>query len=128
MVWAIDSEEQIYVREGIVPSHQIGTGWVHVRGITGKYLSVSSTAVWALDACGNVYRRHGISENNYIGDYWRRVPGKLNALSSTFGDDLWGVSATGGATRLLQRKVSLEGGQDEPQNVSLEDDDLVIID
>lgn len=107
MVWALDSKRNVYVREGIFPHLQIGTGWVYVAGIEAVHLTVSGTSVWALSVNGHVYRRHGITESNYIGDYWKRIPGNLRIVTSSFTDDLWGIDRDGSLTRLRQKTVFL---------------------
>lgn len=109
MVWALDTKRNVYVREGIFPNFQIGTGWVYVAGVEAVHLTVSGTSVWALAVNGSIYRRHGISENNYIGDYWKRIPGNLRILTSSFTDQLWGIDREGKVVSLGQKTVFLSG-------------------
>lgn len=40
MVWALDDQGKIYVREAIFPDFPLGADWVAVTGITAVDLSV----------------------------------------------------------------------------------------
>ncbi|XP_064484105.1 tectonin beta-propeller repeat-containing protein 2-like isoform X2 [Ornithodoros turicata] len=82
MVWAVDSKKRVFVREGIFPELQIGTGWLEVGGVQAKGLCVSASAVWALGVSGDVFRRFNIGPTNYVGDYWKKVPGTLASISA----------------------------------------------
>lgn len=114
MVWALDNQGKIYVREAIFPDFPLGADWVAVTGITAVDLSVSATAVWALSVEGDVYRRQGITQNNYIGDYWRKIPGSVEALSASMCDRLWGIDKNGTLLRHTQLGVSLLPGHGTP--------------
>lgn len=40
MVWAVDAQKNVYVRDAIFPDFQIGLSWVLVPGIKAIHLSV----------------------------------------------------------------------------------------
>ncbi|KAK3921074.1 WD repeat-containing protein [Frankliniella fusca] len=110
MVWALDNQGRVYVREAIFPDYPLGADWVAVTGITAVDLSVSATAVWALSVDGDVYRRQGITQNNYIGDYWKKIPGSVEALTASMCDRLWGIDKSGMLLRHTQLTVNLNSG------------------
>ncbi|XP_026281489.1 tectonin beta-propeller repeat-containing protein 2 [Frankliniella occidentalis] len=114
MVWALDNQGKVYVREAIFPDYPLGLDWVAVTGITALDLSVSATAVWALSVDGDVYRRQGITQNNYIGDYWKKIPGSVEALTASMCDRLWGIDKSGMLLRHTQLTVNLNSGSVNP--------------
>ena len=57
MVWARDSEDGVYVREGVFPEdHPQGTGWLAVTGLLVTGLTISRNSVWAVSSSGGVFR------------------------------------------------------------------------
>lgn len=48
MVWALDDQGKIYVREAIFPDFPLGADWVAVTGITAVDLSVRSVSLFSL--------------------------------------------------------------------------------
>lgn len=125
MVWAVDTKRRVYVREGIFPELQIGTGWLEVRGVQAKALCLSASAVWALGVSGDVFRRFAIGPSNFVGDYWKKVPANLAALSVSVDDRLWGVGPDGSAQRLNCHLLPYQGGSpvpSTPQVGTVEDD------
>ena len=70
IVWALDNEQNVYVRTGVFPDFRQGLDWMLVSGMTAISLTVSDSSVWALSPAGLVYKRVGVTENNYIGEAW----------------------------------------------------------
>lgn len=114
MVWALDNQGKVYVREAIFPDFPLGADWVAVTGISAVDLSVSSTAVWALSVDGDIYTRQGITQNNYIGDYWKKIPGSVEALTASMCDRLWGIDTSGSLLRHTQLAVNLNPNSGTP--------------
>ena len=40
MVWALDANDDIYIREGILPNFPIGTNWMKIEGIQAVQLGL----------------------------------------------------------------------------------------
>ena len=83
-MWALDSSNGIYAREAIFPEHPVGTSWVHVSGLTAKYIAVTKNNVWVLSTSDFIFRRRGLSSTNWVGDSWEAIPSPERVVSSSF--------------------------------------------
>ena len=113
MVWARDSEDGVYVREGVFPEdHPQGTGWVAVTGVLVAGLTLSRSSVWAVSRSGGVFRRRGVTPTNWLGDSWSRVPGPLGgqvtALAAGQCDTLWALDMEGNMMQMTTVEVDTE--------------------
>jgi len=100
MVWALDANNEVYVREGILPNFPIGSDWAKIHGVAAVQLCISECAVWALSTDGSIHRRGGISEHNRCGDVWHPIPGLFTFISVSIDDNLWALDAQGSLFQL----------------------------
>ena len=56
LVWARDTMQGVWARQGVYPDLPIGSGWAAVTGLAVTRLAVSRTSVWALSSSGGIYR------------------------------------------------------------------------
>ncbi len=136
IVWAVDFEGRVFVRDGIFPDFRLGIDWVPVPGPDGDEavvsVSASDSSVWVLTASGRAFSRAGITPTNFIGDYWRQSPpvppttakshpegapgtssstshtsSVLTLLSATVCDSVYAVDSSGTTVELREESVSL---------------------
>lgn len=83
MVWAIDTDQRVVVREGIYPDFRHGTSWTHVDGVEKVVDIIASHAyIWVLTQDGSFYKRCGITEVNVKGEFWEAVSLHSHTLTS----------------------------------------------
>ena len=113
MVWVRDNSHGVYVREGVFPDdHPIGTGWVHVTGLSVASLAVSRTSVWALSTSGQIFRRHGVTSSDWVGDRWHGVlapGGQATAVTVGQCDTVWAVDRAGHLQQLSVTEIGVTG-------------------
>ena len=117
IVWAIDENKSIYVRQGIFPDSSLGISWVQVPGIADRNgvmedivtLTASENSVWALTASGLLYKRSGISSSNFIGEAWHRMPSRtlFTNVSVSVCDTPYVLDASGKIAELQMGDISL---------------------
>lgn len=104
LVWACDTNHNVYVRTGITDAFPIGTKWELVLGCKAINLCCSASYVWAVCPGGEVLCRFGVKQNNVMGDYWKCIAGHFCQISATLCGQLWVVNEKG---RLLKRVTHL---------------------
>ncbi|TRY79613.1 hypothetical protein TCAL_12625 [Tigriopus californicus] len=83
MVWAIDTDQRVVVREGIYPDFRHGAAWTHVDGVERVVDIIASHAyIWVLTQDGSFFRRSGITEANVRGEFWEMVSLHSHTLTS----------------------------------------------
>jgi hypothetical protein len=111
VVWALDFQRNVYVREGIFPDFRLGVDWVNVGGVNAVSICASATAVWALSAAGRVFTRRGITSSNFIGDFWQEVcvpaVGIITALSVSSCNKAYAIDCAGSVLELAHEEISL---------------------
>eukprot|EP00095_Tigriopus_kingsejongensis_P003877 maker-scaffold387_size188669-snap-gene-0.19 protein:Tk03877 transcript:maker-scaffold387_size188669-snap-gene-0.19-mRNA-1 annotation:"wd repeat-containing protein cg11141" len=111
MVWAIDHEHQVFVRDGIYPDFRQGVGWIQVGGIGNAVDIVASDSfIWVLTLEGALHRRTGITKANFLGEVWESIPlmgATLTSISATFCDTAIGVDKRGRIIKLCEDDLLL---------------------
>jgi hypothetical protein len=71
-VWGVDSESQVFLREGISPSTKSGTHWVE-NSNDGRWSNVAVCTdghVWAVSSDNKVFYRTRVIDDNQQGEGW----------------------------------------------------------
>lgn len=113
IVWAVDSESQIYAREGVFNDKSdadcliAGIDWVLVEPVVGivKLISASLDCLWVLssvDGEDRLFKRVGIDPpSNYVGSEWEEVllplliEDQVMRLSCSLSGDLYLLTSNG---------------------------------
>lgn len=104
LVWACDTHNNVYVRNGITDTFPIGTKWELIPGCKAINLCSSGNYVWALCPGGELLCRFGVKQDNVMGDYWKCITGCFCHISATLCGQLWVINEKG---RLLKRTTHL---------------------
>lgn len=111
IVWALDSNRRVYVRQGIFPELRLGLDWMLVDGLEDvSAISASENCLWALTASGQIFKRLGIDSKNFVGDTWQRVPtdeSVMTDLSVSTCDNAFALDKAGHVLRLRRTMISL---------------------
>lgn len=82
LVWARDSENNVYTRLGLSPVCQEGSQWVSVPEGKMKHLTLNHREVWGITVEGNLSKRLGVTKENPAGFCWVfSLPGGWTHLS-----------------------------------------------
>ncbi|KAL1459638.1 hypothetical protein WDU94_011602 [Cyamophila willieti] len=82
LVWARDSENNLYTRLGLSPVCGEGTQWQTVPEQKMKHLCISKREVWGITLEGNLTKRLGVTKDNPGGYCWVfTLPGEWTHLS-----------------------------------------------
>ena len=81
VVWSVDREGLVRVREGVYPELPRGTGWIDLPDVRVERLSVWREGVWVVSEEGDLFRRLGVLPTNWIGEYWQFIPHILTKVT-----------------------------------------------
>jgi len=76
LVWAVATNGEALLRQGVSGDNAEGNGWTHVRSdALFQSVSISSdcSKVWFVSSEGTVLLRHGISESSPTGHIWIQI-------------------------------------------------------
>jgi len=104
LVWACDTNHNVYVRTDITDAFPIGKKWELVPGCKAINLCCSDNYVWAICPGGELLCRFGVKRDNVMGDYWKCTAGCFCQISATLCGQLWVINDKG---RILKRATHL---------------------
>jgi len=95
LMWGLNPNNGVFVREGINDSYRAGTDWLRVPGRLAQ-VSVGEASVWGINPNGGIFCREGIARTDLTGRGWERATGTLSQVSVGEMGVVWGVNAAGG--------------------------------
>jgi hypothetical protein len=90
-VWAINTADEIYVREGINSGNSTGTSWKRVYGWLMHVTSNVNYHTWGVDSKYKVFYRLGASSSNPTGDTWTGNYGWIMHICAK-SSGVWGLN------------------------------------
>lgn len=82
VVWGINKNNDVYIRDGISTTQPYGTKWTKIGGVALKQITVGCDGnVRGVSPAGEIYFRDGISAQKPKGTAWSKIDGSVQEIA-----------------------------------------------